>query len=211
MFSSGADDRMQRRAVLPGRRAAESGFTLIELMVVLLIIAILLAIAIPTFLGTTSAAYDRAAQSNLNTGLNAAQGFYGISQTFPTTVAQLHSAEPSVQFVLAGTDQVTGKSTAPNQISFFPVDVAVAGDQAGIVMTALSQTGYCWAIATIEGTPTPPSGVPNPSGWAMETLKGGTYYGVFKVAGTGQYCQAVTVAETPTFWVSSYPPEEPQS
>ncbi len=35
---------------------AEGGFTLIELMVVLLIIAILLAIAIPTFLGVTSSA-----------------------------------------------------------------------------------------------------------------------------------------------------------
>ena len=43
----------------------DSGFTLIELMVVLLILAILLAIAIPTFLGTTKTANDRAVQSNL--------------------------------------------------------------------------------------------------------------------------------------------------
>ena len=46
-----------------------SGFTLIELMVVLLIIAILLAIAIPTFLGVTSSANDRATQSNLTNAL----------------------------------------------------------------------------------------------------------------------------------------------
>ena len=38
-------------------------------MVVLLILAILLAIAIPTFLGVTKSANDRAAQSNLNTAL----------------------------------------------------------------------------------------------------------------------------------------------
>ena len=45
------------------------GSFLIELMVVLLIMAILLAIAIPTFLGVKGGAQDRAAQSNLNTAL----------------------------------------------------------------------------------------------------------------------------------------------
>ena len=51
----------------------DAGFTLIELMVVLLILAILLAIAIPTFLGVTGGANDRAAQSNLNTALTTAE------------------------------------------------------------------------------------------------------------------------------------------
>jgi type IV pilus assembly protein PilA len=37
-----------------GRRSGEAGFTLIELMVVVLIVAILIAIAIPTFLGARS-------------------------------------------------------------------------------------------------------------------------------------------------------------
>ncbi len=46
-------------------RDDESGFTLIELMVVVLIIAILIAIAIPTFLGAQNKAKDRAAQSSL--------------------------------------------------------------------------------------------------------------------------------------------------
>ena len=56
--------------------SADAGFTLIELMVVLLILAILLAIAIPTFLGVTKSANDRAAQSNLNTAfVNAKAAF----------------------------------------------------------------------------------------------------------------------------------------
>ncbi len=54
----------------------DAGFTLIELMVVLLILAILLAIAIPTFLGVTKSANDRAAQSNLNTALVNAKAAY---------------------------------------------------------------------------------------------------------------------------------------
>src|SRR5260370_1827974 len=51
----------------------EQGFTLIELMVVVLIIAILIAIGIPTFLGSRSRPNDRAAQSSLRVALTAAK------------------------------------------------------------------------------------------------------------------------------------------
>ena len=58
------------------RRENEEGFTLIELMVVVLIIAILIAIAIPTFLGARERANDRAAQSSLRNGLTAAKTIF---------------------------------------------------------------------------------------------------------------------------------------
>ena len=74
-------------------------------MVVLLILAILLAIAIPTFLGVTKSANDRAAQSNLNTAfVNAKAAFQQNSQTYAasaTLVASLISAEPSLSFIAA--------------------------------------------------------------------------------------------------------------
>ena len=54
----------------------EDGFTLIELMVVVLIIAILIAIAIPTFLGLRSRAQNRSAQSDLRNAMTAAKAFY---------------------------------------------------------------------------------------------------------------------------------------
>jgi type IV pilus assembly protein PilA len=54
-------------------RQDEDGFTLIELMVVVLIIAILIAIAIPTFLGAQDRARDRGTQSDLRNALTAAK------------------------------------------------------------------------------------------------------------------------------------------
>src|SRR5680860_1415575 len=49
------------RAIVSALQNREDGFTLIELMVVILIIAILIAVAIPTFLGFRERAQDRAA------------------------------------------------------------------------------------------------------------------------------------------------------
>ena len=73
---------MQLIHSLKSRRDDEEGFTLIELMVVVLIIAILIAIAIPTFLGARQRAQDRAAQSDLRNGLTAEKTFYTDGESY---------------------------------------------------------------------------------------------------------------------------------
>ena len=79
-------------------RNEEDGFTLIELMVVVLIIAILIAIAIPTFLGARSRAQDRAAQSDLRNSLVAAETYYTDTESYDATAAQLLAIEPELDF-----------------------------------------------------------------------------------------------------------------
>src|SRR5680860_839660 len=70
------------RAIVSALRNREDGFTLIELMVVILIIAILIAVAIPTFLGFRERAQDRAAQSELRTALTTAKAIYLDNQDY---------------------------------------------------------------------------------------------------------------------------------
>ncbi|MGH9168865.1 MAG: prepilin-type N-terminal cleavage/methylation domain-containing protein, partial [Acidimicrobiia bacterium] len=74
----------------------EAGFTLIELMVVVLIIAILIAIAIPTFLGARERAQDRAAQSDLRNALTAAKVYYTDNENYDAAAADLTAIEPSL-------------------------------------------------------------------------------------------------------------------
>jgi len=178
--------RDAQNAELEGGGTAEAGFTLIELMVVLLIIAILLAIAIPTFLGVTGSANDRAAQSNLTNALTEAAAVYqGNAQSFASIQASLVSSAPEFSWVNPGVAPTAGS----NQISVETVDVNTAtptSDSQGVILAALSKNNNtCWWAVQLDATPAVIN--PDGTGTAFESAASGSTGGQTGATTAGTY------------------------
>ena len=100
---------------------SEQGFTLIELLVVIIIIGILLAIAVPSYLGFRDRAANNAAKANLRAALPSAEAYYADNGAYTgMTKASLVAVDSGVSDTLKVTavgansytlcDQVSGKA-----------------------------------------------------------------------------------------------------
>jgi type IV pilus assembly protein PilA len=118
----------------------ERGFTLIELMVVVMIIAVLVALALPTFLGTRTRAQDRAAQSDVRNAFAAEKAYYSDTLTYTTVPAEMTAIEAAITYIAGDTPLTTGVvylhlHPIPNEI----------------FVSAMSASGTCFYLREIDG------------------------------------------------------------
>ena len=118
------------RAVLA---RGHDGLTLIEVTTVVLMIGVLIAIGLPSFIGAKARAHDRSAQTSLRIAITNAKAIYADTESYANvTLASLTAAETGVVFT-------SGPSTKPSVVS-------MQSGSAGIVFAARSASGTCYVI-----------------------------------------------------------------
>ncbi len=154
------------------RRAAASGFTLVELLIVVIILAILAAIVVPQFIASTDDAKTAALDSNLRNLRAAVALYYQQHNDYPgATDSGLASGGPDTEISFVG--QLTQYTDAAGDVNATKTATHIYGPYLtrasmppdpfkSVSATVIVNTGSLPLIADVA----------NPGGWKFDTTSG---------------------------------------
>jgi type IV pilus assembly protein PilA len=195
---------------LKERRQSEEGFTLIELMVVVLIMGILMAIAIPTFLATQGSAHDASAKSNATNALTNEKAYYESNQVFldapsATNGNTLDSNLPwgaTTGTVAADGNNVAALASTAGATPFAEITTGTTGQ--AVLVESLSKSDNCFYIFDNESVSPPVLGYAESSGGCSATPGVPTAAQVTANAGQNAGANIVAGAPAATNWYASW-------
>jgi type IV pilus assembly protein PilA len=113
---------------------------MVELMIVVLVIGVLIAIALPTYLATRARAQDRRAQQDVRIAFTAERAYYTDTLTYTTNAAEMTAIESALNY------QAGDTPGAPGEVYLH----LVAGPNQVFISTK-SVSGTCFYLTEVDG------------------------------------------------------------
>lgn len=119
----------------------EAGFTILELMVCLAVLAALLTIVIPSIVSYEGKTRDRVAQTDLRYALDAEKVFFIDGQQYTDSVPDLTQVEPGLTYT---------PSVPPPTSGVVGISISNTSASADTVVVSMkSDSGTCWYVKDV--------------------------------------------------------------